>query len=200
MTPQERRAIVAESKARGHVIHGRCIDLHPCASEHEEAIVRLRNQAKSRYNLNQTEAFTIDGHRAWYEGYVLRDNDIYWCIHDKSGGMIGLIRLNNIEPAGASCNQGSFIVDEAFAMSGPYALETEILTLDYAFFTLRIDRVYNDDRAENKNMNYISRRIGFRFVEAFERNGAMFNLYELTKDAYNRTELERLLSIWKDHR
>jgi len=198
MTTQERKAIVIQSKTEGQTIHGQYIDLRPCALEHGETIVQLRNQKKSRYNLNQKEPSTAERQNQWYADYARRDDDICWCIHDKAGRMIGVIRLYNILHDGGCCNQGSFIIDETHAMSGPYALETEKMTLDFAFDTLRIAKVLNDNRVENKNMNSISRRIGFQFMEDFEQNGAHFNLYELTKSNYRREVLEKVLSQWRE--
>lgn len=198
MTPQERKEIILKNKAKGQIIQGEYIDLHPCTLEHGETIVKLRNQKKSRYNLNQKEASTIEGQNAWYSGYTQRDDDLYWCICNKAGRMIGVIRLYNIEPDGNICNQGSFIIDEAYAMSGPYAVETEILTLDFCFDILEISKVLNDDRVENRNMNSISRRVGFQFVEEFERGDARYNLYELTKDDYKRDELIKIMGKWRE--
>ena len=198
MTTQERKAIVIKSKTEDQTIQGKYIDLHPCVLEHGEKIVLLRNQGKSRYNLNQKEASTAESQNQWYGGYARRDDDICWCIHDKAGRMIGVIRLYNIMHDGSCCNQGSFIIDETHAMSGPYAVETEKITLDFAFDTLRIDKVLNDIRAENKNMNSISRRIGFQFVEDFERDGAKYNLYELTRSNYGRETLEKTLGKWRE--
>ena len=198
MTSQERKALVLKSKAEVQVIKGKYVDLYPYIIEHGETIVNLRNQEKSRYNYNQKEASTVEGQNEWYSGYAQRDNDIYWCIYDKIGNMIGVIRLYNIKLDGTCCNQGSFIIDEAYAMNGPYALETEILSLDFVFDILQMDKVLNDNRVENKNMNSISKRIGFKIVEEFERDDARFNLFELTKDAYKRADLKNTLDKWRE--
>ncbi len=196
MTIQERKALILKSKVKGQVVQGKYVDLYPCTPEHGETIVRLRNQEKSRYHLNQKEASTIERQNAWYNDYALRDDDLYWCIYSKTGNIIGVIRLYHIKADGSAGNQGSFIIDEAYAMSGPYALETELLTLDFCFYTLQMEKVLNDNRVENKNMNSISRRIGFQFIEEFERDDANFNLYELTRAAYKRADLVNLMEKW----
>ena len=198
MTSQERRAIVLKSKTEGQIVKGKYVDLFPCAPDHGATIVKLRNQEKSRSNLNQVNASTIESQAAWYSGYMLRGDDIYWCVHNKNGRMIGTVRLYNIDSDGNCCNQGSFIIDEECAMNGPYALETEILTLDFCFDALCMAKILNDDKVENKNMNSISRRIGFQLIQEFERDGARYNLYELTKDTYKRAALAKILAKWKD--
>ena len=198
MDSRTRKEIIIKSKTKGQVIHGEYIDLYPCTLEDGGAIVVLRNQEKSRYNLNQKEPSTIEGQKKWYEGYLQRNDEICWCICSKVETIIGVIRLYNINLDGASCNQGSFIIDEAYAMHGPYALEAEIITLDFVFDSLQIDKVFNDNRVENRNMNSVSRRIGFQFIEEFERKGARYNLFELNKGNYKRTNLIELLDKWKE--
>jgi RimJ/RimL family protein N-acetyltransferase len=172
--------------------------LHPYKWEHGGTIVALRNQEKSRYNLAQKDASTIEGQNEWYHCYSQRDDDIYWCIHNKTGNMIGVIRIYDIKHDGTCCNQGSFIIDRAFAMSGPYAVEAEILSLDFVFDTLQMDKVLNDNRVDNKNMNSISKRVGFKFVEEFTRDDVRFNLFELKINTYNRVDLESILQKWRE--
>lgn len=196
MTFKEREAIILKSREDGQAVGGSYIDLYPCKLKHGETFVRLRNQEKSRYNLNQKEVLTIEKQNAWYCDYEVRNNDLCWCIYNKAGNMIGTIRLYNIELDGSRCNLGSFIIDKAYAMSGPYALEALLLALDYCFDFLQIHKVLNDDRIDNKNMNSISRRIGFQFIKEFERNDARYNLYELTKATYKRAVMEKLLDKW----
>ena len=197
MTPQERKTVVINSKNKDQIIQGYYIDLHPYVFQHGETIVKLRNQEKSRYNLNQKETSTTEGQNKWYDGYMKRNDDIYWCIYNKEDKIIGAIRFYNIKYDGSCCNQGSFIIDEVYAMSGPYALETEILTLDFVFDVLKINKVFNDNRVENKNMNSISKRIGFKFVEEFELDGARYNLYELTPNNYKKEALKKIFDKWR---
>lgn len=198
MIQQGRKEIVVKSKAKYQIIHGRNIDLHPYALEHGEAIVRLRNQEKSRYNLNQKESSTIEGQNKWYDIYAQRDDDIYWCICNKAGDVIGTVRLYDIAMDGSRCEEGSLIIDEVYAMNSSYALETMILVFDFAFNILQISEIVNEIRADNKNMKSISKRIGFTFVKEYERNEAGFSLYMLKKDNYQRTVLMNILDNWKE--
>ena len=77
-------------------------------------IVRLRNQDRSKYYLNQNLVLTLDMQKKWYNDYLKRLNDIYWCIQNKEGIIIGTIRLYDITKS--DCNQGSFILDENYSM------------------------------------------------------------------------------------
>jgi len=192
---KQRRAVVTEAKDQ--IIQGKYIDLRPYIPEHGETIVKLRNQEKSRYFFNQKEASTIEEQNKWYYAYTRRDNDIYWCIHTKAGIMIGTIRLYAIDLNGSRCEEGSFVIDQAYAMSGPYALEAKLLVFNFAFDKLQILKIINEDRFDNKNMNSINKRIGFQFIKEFELNGAKFHLYELTEDSYKREYLTELLEKWR---
>jgi RimJ/RimL family protein N-acetyltransferase len=198
MTVHERRELILKSKTKGQVICGKCIDLRPCTIEHGENIVYLRNQEKSRYFFNQPKASTIEGQNSWYSDYVKRDNDIYWCIHTKNEKMIGTVRLYAIDLCGGSCEEGSFVIDEAYAMSGPYALEAKITVFDFAFDELQILKVVNEDRIDNKNMNSINKRIGFQIIKESEQNGVKFSRKELTKDLYKREPLYNILEKWNE--
>ena len=195
MTPEERISLIVENKS-DRIIRGKYIDLHPYEPKHTEDFVRLRNQDKSRYNLNQKEILTAESQSKWYDAYKQRSDDINWCIYHKEDGIIGTIRLYAIDPEGTRCDEGGFIVDEAYAMSGPYALEAKILVFDFAFEILQISRIINETRIENKNMNSIGKRMGFSLVKEFEKNGVRHNLYELTKERYCREYLEETLERW----
>jgi len=196
MTQEERRAVIIESKQENSIIKGFFIDLYPCKLEYGEEIIRLRNQERSRYNFNQLYVSTIELQHKWFVDYENRDNDIYWCINDKKGNIVGTVRLYNIEIDGSSCHQGSLVIDESLSLSGPYAVETEILTLNYCFDKLQVETIIIEIRADNNKMISISKRIGFSFLEKFVRDGANYNYYNLTKQSYNKDYLENLLKSW----
>ena len=198
MTPHERKNIVIESKRKDRIIRGKYIDLFPCTLEHSEEIVKLRNQEKSLYYLNQKQLSTLEGQNKWCDSYAQRDDDIYWCIYNKNGDMVGTVRLYNIEADGSQCEEGSFIIDEAYAMSGPYALEAKLLVFNFAFDVLQARKIINDNLAVNKNMNSISRRMGFILIKEYERDRIHFYLYELIKENYKRADLEKILDKWRD--
>ena len=198
MYPEERLELINASKGHNQIIYGKHINLQPYSPNHTSEIVRLRNQEKSRYFLNQREASTIESQSKWYTDYVQRNDDINWCISNKSNVIIGNIRLYSIDSTGSSCEEGGFIIDDAYAMSGPYALEAKIIVFDFAFNVLQMNKVINVMRIENKNMISIGKRMGFQFIREFEKNEAFHNIYELTQPAYNRDKLIEILDKWID--
>ena len=198
MTILEHDEIIKKYKNQNEVIHGKTISLHPYCTAHIHDVVRLRNQENSMYFLNQGINSTVEYQLTWGEDYFARNNDIYWCVSDKSENIIGTIRLYDIEKDGSCCEIGSFIIDEKYAMVGAYALEVKLLALDFAFDVLKIQRVINKNRSDNKNMNSISKRLGCVFVEDFDLRGVPYKLYELSKDSYShkRESLLKILDMW----
>lgn len=183
------------SEYRGKTIYGDFIDLVPFNESHFSDVVRIRNQPKSKYFLNQDFDLTVEMQSEWYKDYLKRDNDIYWVIFDKSGTPIGTERLYDI--TSNSCEEGSTIIDEAYAMKGPYSVEAILLAMDFGFKLLNVKSIINTDRVDNKNMNSISQKVGFQLLKQIEIRGATYNYYELTEENYQRDKLEKILSFWK---
>lgn len=183
------------SEYRNKIISGTFIDLVPLKKEHFVDVVRIRNQEKSKYFLNQNFDLTEKMQSEWYEEYLKRDNDIYWVICDKQGTVIGTERLYYI--TSDSCEEGSTIIDEAFAMKGPYSVETILLAMDFAFEVLKVKTIVNTDREDNKNMNSISQKVGFSLIKKIEIRGVPYNYYELSSDHYKRSKLLQVIGFWK---
>lgn len=166
-------------KYRDTIIEGKCIDLVPLKEALLPMVVELRNQKRSRYFLNQSILLTLDMQKDWYNKYLERFDDIYWCIRNKENVMIGTVRLYDITEE--ACIQGSLIIDEKYSMGMPYALEAEILTIDFAFHVLNVNKVINDDRHDNKMMNSITKKMGFTFEKMIEIDGVPYKYYILEK-------------------
>lgn len=178
------------ARYRQQSLIGKCIDLVPLQAAYLPQIVELRNQKSSRYYLHQEHEITLEMQQAWYARYLQTSDDLYWCIVDKNtGDVVGTIRLYEIKPE--SCRQGSFIISES-CVGMPYALEAEILSLEFAFDWLGVQQIINDDRHDNRKMNSMSRKLGFRLVKTVDLEGVLYNYYVLQKedlrlDSYKKT-------------
>ena len=179
-------------------IAGKCIDLIPITPEDAANIVEIRNREKNKFFLNQTNELNVEEQKKWYEKYVTRDNDIYWCIYNKKGEFIGTVRVYDIDEEKDLCDQGSFMIDEEQAEGAPYALEAEILTLDFIFDVLKIGNVINEDRVDNKVMNNLTKKLGFDFKEKTIINGVEYNYYLLNLGGYkkNREKFVQIIDYW----
>lgn len=183
-------------KYRHEIIPGRIIDLAPLGEEDLPAVVRMRNHPKMMYYFNQERELTLDGQKKWYYNYLKRSDDIYWVIKNKDGKVIGTNRLYDIKSD--RCEQGSLMVDEAYTMSAPCAAEAILLSLEFAYDILKVETVVNQDRYDNKNMNSITKRFGFKLLKQTDIRGVEFNYYELNKAVFRKQEVEELLQLWID--
>ncbi|GFI32659.1 hypothetical protein IMSAGC013_04063 [Lachnospiraceae bacterium] len=181
---------------REKIIEGKCIDLIPVKEELLPTIVELRNQERSRYYFNQSVLLTLEMQKKWYEEYIKRYNDIYWCIRNKEHVIVGTVRLYNITEN--SCDHGSVMIDEKYSMGMPYALEAEILSLEFAFDVLKVRQVYNDDRHDNKMMNSISKKMGFVYQNVIDVGGIPYNHYILEKENLKTEKYKAALDKFMD--
>lgn len=183
-------------KYREKIIEGKCIDLVPVKKELLPKIIELRNQERSRYFFNQSEILTLEIQKKWYEEYLKRDNDVYWCIRNRENIIVGTVRLYNITEN--SCDHGSVMIDETYSMGMPYALEAEILSLEFAFYTLKVKQIFNDDRHDNKMMNSISKKMGFVFQNVIDIGGVPYNHYILEEKNLKTEKYKAALETFMD--
>lgn len=183
---------------RGKIIKGEFIELHPINEAFFEDIVNLRNLEKNRYYLNQDSVLTVEMQRKWYNLYCQRNNDIYWCICNRQGDFIGTIRIYDINFEDGSCNQGSIMIDPRVASEAPYAVELELITLDFIFNELKMKSVINEDRIDNKIMNSLSKKVGFQFIRTIMIRDIEYNYYLLNVKEYlkKRDKLEYIVTQW----
>lgn len=179
-------------------IEGTLVDLVPFTEKDTADVVLVRNREKNRYFLHQTYRIDADSQMQWYQEYLERDNDIYWCVYDKKDQFMGTVRIYDIDEEKDLCSQGSFIIDEEFSEGAPYALEAEILTLDFAFGILKIGKVANEDRADNKTMNNLSKKLGFTFIKNTKREDTDYKYYLLDPEDYqkNRDKFASVIAYW----
>lgn len=180
------------------IILGQSIDFVPLNEEHLQRVVELRNQDRSRYFLNQSENLSFEKQKEWYEKYKERTDDLYWCIRNKENIVVGTIRLYNITDK--SCNHGSFIIDEKYSFGTPYALEAQILSLEFAFQKLKVKRIINDNREDNIKVNSISQRMGFHFEKEIEIRGIKYMHYILEEKDSRTSEYKVILDQFMKRR
>lgn len=184
--------IVREYRSKS--LYGKIVDLVPVREDDLADIVRMRNNPKMMYFLNQSNTLSLDDQKAWYHNYEQRTNDLYWTIKDKTGKTVGTNRLYDI--ADDKCVQGSLMIDTQYSMTAPFAIEGILLSLDFAFDVLGVKTIVNEDRTDNKNMNSLSRRFGFQFLRKSEIRGVIYNYYELHRENYKNNEIVEVLDLW----
>ncbi len=175
-------------------LSGKIVDLSPVKKEDLSSIVRMRNDPKMMYYLNQPKEITLDSQKVWYSKYEERTDDLYWTIKDKSGLVIGTNRLYDITED--KCVQGSLMIDTQYSRTAPFAVEGILLSLDFAFDVLGVTTIVNENRHDNKNMNSLSRRFGFQFLRETDIRGVAYNYYELQPGTYKRDVVMEVLDLW----
>ncbi len=65
------------------------------------------------------------------------------------------------------------------------ATETALISLDYAFNTLKIDEVYAAASCENLASNKILQKVGMNFIETFYYEDINCNWYKIDKNKYD---------------
>jgi [ribosomal protein S5]-alanine N-acetyltransferase len=72
-----------------------------------------------------------------------------------------------------------------------FATESAIASLNYAFETMNLDRVYADAHCENEGSNRILRKVGMNFIETFYIEDIKCNRYKIDKNEYENRKLSR---------
>jgi RimJ/RimL family protein N-acetyltransferase len=189
-------AVVADYRQKQ--MKGRIIDLVPFGQEWIKDFVRVRNAERNLYFFNQESLLTEESQMEWYLKYLKRQDDLFWCILDKKGRFLGSVRLYDIDTQNSSLNHGSFMIDAKVADEAPYALEAELMSLDFAFSALHVQQVINENRYDNKVMNNLSASMGFVFVKDTCIGGVPYKYHLLYEDAYKekRPAIERIVAYW----
>ena len=179
-------------------IEGKLVDLVPFTLVDADNVVEIRNRDKNRYFLNQTYIITSESQTKWYDNYLTRYDDIYWSIYNKQNRFIGTVRVYDIDEENDICDQGSLMIDEDIASEAPYAVEVEILTLDFIFDILRIGNVINEDRADNKVMNNLTKKLGFKYVKDTKIGNVDYKYYLLSPEDYQkkRDTFAKIIDYW----
>lgn len=185
---------------RGKRIEGSCVDLVPFTEADVANVVEIRNREKNRYFMRQTYVISVASQMDWYRGYLERENDIYWCIYNKENQFIGTVRIYDIDEEKALCEHGSFIIAEEYSESAPYAVETEMLSIDFIFDILKMNHVINKVRTDNKVMNNLTKKLGSVFTKDVKIREVDYKYYLLDLESYkkNREKFAKIIEYWSE--
>lgn len=171
---------------------GRIVDLVPLDRTHTPDVVQLRNSPHVRQFFDEKDLTTVESQNAFFEKYSGWPDDLYWAVVSKSGKVIGTNRINAID--GESGCKGSLIIDQNEARLGPYALEAELLLLNFAFNVLGVKRIKTIVRPDNIKMIGLNTKLGFRLVGPYDQRGVMNNEYMLERQDYRSEEFDLLIN------
>lgn len=175
-------------------LHGRLVDLLPLSSAHTPHIVRMRNLPHVRQFFDEHAPTTEASHTAFYQVYAQNPCDLYWCVAAKTGEIIGTNRLNAID--GSTGTKGSQIIDDAHANRGPYALESEILLIKFAFAILGLSRLRAVIRPDNAKVVSFNKKLGFGHAGHCILRNHTYEVYELTPDQFRPEQFDDLIGYF----
>lgn len=190
----------AVQEYRHKEIHGVCVDLVPFEMKYADDFIRMRNDERNKYFFNQQYDLTVESQQTWYEKYLGRPDDIFWAVLNKKRNFIGTIRLYDIAPDGSVLEHGSFMIDERVSREAPYAAEANMICMDFAFDVLKIKEIINRDRNDNRIMNNLSRKFGFKFIRDIEINGVPYKYYLCDHESYMsvREGIYSVIKYWSE--
>lgn len=176
-------------------LQGRVVDLVPLTEAHTQDVVRMRNLPHVRQFFDEATLSTPESQSAFYKNlYAQNPSDLYWCVAAKTGDIIGTNRLNEID--GDSGTKGSQIIDDAHANSGPYALESELLLIKFAFEILKLNRVRAVIRPDNDKVVNFNLKLGFYPAGHCELRGRNYDVYEITPDLFHSERFDDLIGYF----
>jgi RimJ/RimL family protein N-acetyltransferase len=195
MLREERLLKIADFRQRK--LRGAVMDMVPMQPDDTREVLRLRNAERAIWALAQGVPLTEEMHRRWYREYLARNDDIAWMMRRPDGVAVGTMALYSIDPDGRQAEQGRLVIDEASAMSAPYAIQAELLLLDLAFRGLDMLRIITTIRPENGKVISMYRRMGFRFVRDVELRATAYYEYALDRAEFAPQPLERIVNHWR---
>jgi len=165
---------------------GEKVGLKLLEKEDLSLIVRWKNEAYEEF---YEYPLSNSGQEIWFEKY-LRNSDFIFIIHELFSDQVGMSSLYNIDNRNRNAEFGRFVIDKEFRGKG-YGKEALILTLDYAFKHLNLNRVYLDTFEYNEKVINLYKKIGFKQeglkLQHIYKNGKYNNLVcmSLLKEDYN---------------
>jgi RimJ/RimL family protein N-acetyltransferase len=189
MTPEERLKIITEFRKNTH--SGASLDFIPYRNEFATDVINLRNTERGMAMLGLGKKLDIESQSKWYESYLSRNDDIYWCIFLKSGEFAGTVRIYDICSDGSVCERGSLIVREDLVLPSGFMIELEFIVHDVIFNILKMEKIVGTVLPENKRVFKYNKFLGYIPTGLKNINNVDFETIEMTKDDYKKSIINK---------
>lgn len=143
------------------------IHLRPMTIADTSKIVAWRNKDFVRKNFIYQELFTEEGHLAWIKDQVEPGYVVQFIICLSDGREIGSVYFRDIDREKKTAEYGIFIGEED-AIGCGYGSKTARLALQYAFDTMRLEKVFLRFLEDNTGARRSYEHAGFRLIESRE--------------------------------
>lgn len=141
------------------------IILHPVCLHDAEDIVRWRNQEFVKQRFIYQKDFTTESQRQWIKTKVASGEVVQFIIeYKKDYKRIGSVYLRDIDYSNRKAEYGIFLGEKDYLGKG-IGCETAGLVLDYAFHTMKLNKIFLRVLADNVRAIKSYEKAGFKTEE-----------------------------------
>lgn len=134
------------------------IQLKRLNETHLEIVRKWRMMDHVTRYMNTDPVLTPESQRAWF-AKISADNTQIWWIICVDATPVGVMDIINIDNANSKCEWGYYIAEQT-ARSMKLAVTLEWNLYDYVFFTLGLNRLYNEVLSENEGVVQLHKMCG----------------------------------------
>lgn len=165
-----------------HLPQGPRLRFRPITVDDGYTVARWRNSDAARGVFFSDDLVTPDSHAEFVRNR--KPDDLIWIVErDEDGAPVGMLSLT-IDRSGRSAEYGRAFLDPTYRGLG-YAEEMEATLLNFAFYTLRLDRVWGEVLANNEPIRRLHAKIGWReTVSAVRDDGRATIFVEYHRDEW----------------
>jgi UDP-4-amino-4,6-dideoxy-N-acetyl-beta-L-altrosamine N-acetyltransferase len=163
--------------------------IRPIEIMDKNLILQWRNSDQVRSNMYNDHLISQEEHESWFTRALVDTSAVYLVFLYESRP-IGFISFTSISAVHRRC-YWAFYLGEVDVERGSGSV-LEFFALDYAFFTLEIQKLCCEVFAFNNSVIKLHQKFGFiqegRFVEHYKKNEGYEDIVCLAKFAYSWTE------------
>ncbi len=146
------------------------IILHPVSLCDAEDIVRWRNQEFVKQRFIYQKDFTVESQRKWIETKVASGEVVQFIIEYKRDQKhVGSVYLRDIDYSNRKAEYGIFLGEKDYLGKG-IGCETAGLVLDYAFHTMKLNKVFLRVLSDNVYAIKSYEKAGFKAEGYFKQD------------------------------
>lgn len=166
-----------------------------------EKVLSWRNAPSVRRNMYSSEEISLHEHLAWWDRIKSRDDQAY-LIYEREGLPQGVVAFNNISLPNKCSAWAFYASPDSERGTGS---RMEFLALDYAFFELKLRKLYCEVLSFNQPVIELHKRFGFStegvFQEQYFRDETFHDIHRLaifsqqwvqTREGQLKTLLQRI--------
>ena len=135
--------------------------LRPLAAHDLPLTLGWRNTPEIRCCFRTPDIIQMDGHRAWFNEYLIRSDDHMFIIESEDIP-VGQIGLYHIADDRTEAEFGRLMIGDRASQGRGIARAASTMIVDYAFGSLGLNRLFLEVRADNEKAIGLYHRIGFK--------------------------------------